>query len=189
MPPTPAPISVVSFLTDCSVEISRRVSLRPADAPTLRDGTDRFAEAIGGLTALTHDRSSVPVQACLGELEPSALSRAFGAASEEVAWIPSHRMTDQGTEAALAPLSDQFDFGDLIVGMVLLAPGCRYPEHNHPPHEVYLPISDDGAWRFGGAQDYVELEPDALVYNHPNDQHGIIAGERPLLALYVLWPS
>ena len=78
--------------------------------------------------------------------------------------------------------------GEIQCGVVLMGAGCAYPVHDHPPQELYLPLAGRGRWRYGGASDYRELGPDDLVYNHPNDRHAIIAGDGPLLALYVLWP-
>ncbi len=71
---------------------------------------------------------------------------------------------------------------------MLLAPSGAYPEHSHPPQEIYLPIAGGGQWRYGGAERYQLLADDALVYNHPGDRHGALAGDEPLLALYILWP-
>jgi len=54
---------------------------------------------------------------------------------------------------------------DVWVGISLIAPGIEYPEHHHPPEEVYLVMSP-GHWR----QDRGEwFEPGigGIVYNTP----------------------
>ena len=74
---------------------------------------------------------------------------------------------------------------DVWVGISLMAPGIEYPEHHHPPEEVYLVMSP-GHWR----QDRGEwFEPGigGLVYNTPNILHAMRSGTAPLLATWCLW--
>ena len=60
-------------------------------------------------------------------------------------------------ERALAPLNDVCDLGAVACGLMLLDSGRHYPAHAHRPQEIYLPISGDGSWRFGGAKEYRAL--------------------------------
>jgi quercetin dioxygenase-like cupin family protein len=94
---------------------------------------------------------------------------------------------DGGANVALGIVNDARVLGPLTCGLILVAPGAAYPEHAHPPQEIYLPISGRGSWRYGGSGEYRSLHDDSLVYNHPRDLHGTIAGDEPLLALYILW--
>lgn len=73
---------------------------------------------------------------------------------------------------------------DVRVGLSLMAPGITYPDHQHPPEEVYLVLSDSD-WRqdanpwhapgFGG-----------IVYNPPDIIHAMRARREPLLAIWCL---
>lgn len=71
------------------------------------------------------------------------------------------------------------------IGVSLLAPGTAYPDHQHPPEEIYLVLSrgdwrqQDGSWR--------EPTIGGLVYNPPNIVHSMRAHSTPLLALWFLW--
>lgn len=180
------------FLLQCSRAIDARAGALPAD-DVRREGAAAFAAALPAAPTGAADSSTVPVCAHLVDLasdDPvlAPVLAAYDPAVSELPWVASSRMTDGGTEAALAPLNEVRDFGELQVGLLALRPGGRYPLHSHPPQELYLPIAGDGEWRFGGSTEFRHLESGELVYNHPNDVHSIIAGDTPLLALYVLWP-
>lgn len=71
------------------------------------------------------------------------------------------------------------------IGVSLLAPDVRYPDHRHPPEEVYVPLSP-GAWR---QEEGPWREPglDGVVYNPPNIVHAMRAASVPLLATWCLW--
>lgn len=73
---------------------------------------------------------------------------------------------------------------DVRVGISLLAPETRYPDHHHPPEEVYIALSEgdwrqnDGPWRRPG--------PGGLVYNPPDILHAMRSGATPLFAVWLL---
>ena len=180
------------FLDLCCEEIARRASLAIEHRESLTAGAAAFRDALRDATPTDRGLSTVPVAQHVAGLEPSAASTAAITAAAKasqamIPWIATPRLSDDGESVALAPLDEVRDLGSLICGLMLLAPGAAYPEHEHPPHEIYLPIAGHGRWRYGGASQYQVLEPDALVYNHPNDRHGAVADDSPLLALYVLW--
>ena len=74
---------------------------------------------------------------------------------------------------------------DVLVGASLVAPGVRYIDHQHPPEEIYIVMSD-GEWYREGEGWYV---PGAggTVYHPPNVVHAMRAGAVPLLAVWALW--
>jgi len=74
---------------------------------------------------------------------------------------------------------------DVVVGASLLAPGVRYPDHHHPPEEIYLVLTP-GQWR-QQAGPWHEPGPGGMVHNPPNIVHAMRAGATPLLALWFLW--
>jgi quercetin dioxygenase-like cupin family protein len=74
---------------------------------------------------------------------------------------------------------------DVRIGVSLMAPNTRYPDHRHPPEEIYVVLSG-GQWRQAGGPWY-EPGVGGLVYNPPNIAHAMRSTERPLLALWFLW--
>ena len=73
---------------------------------------------------------------------------------------------------------------DVWVGVSLMAPGVLYPDHSHPPEEVYFAFTAGQWWntRMGWA----EPGPGGLVYNEPGIMHAMRSGSAPLLALWLL---
>ncbi|MFT5449627.1 MAG: quercetin dioxygenase-like cupin family protein [Gammaproteobacteria bacterium] len=73
---------------------------------------------------------------------------------------------------------------DVRIGVSLLAPNTFYPDHHHPPEEVYVVLTE-GAWRQGDGP-WNERGPGTLVYNTPNVIHAMQSGSKPLLAIWTL---
>lgn len=73
---------------------------------------------------------------------------------------------------------------NLLIGISLLAPHVTYPDHHHPPAEVYLVLTE-GEWR---QEDKPWHQPGAggYVYNHPNVIHAMRSADKPLLAIWCL---
>lgn len=74
---------------------------------------------------------------------------------------------------------------DVRIGVSLVTPGTRYPDHQHPPEEIYFALSpgewrqQDGPWHAPG--------PGGLVHNPPDIIHAMRAmDEAPLLAVWCL---
>jgi quercetin dioxygenase-like cupin family protein len=74
---------------------------------------------------------------------------------------------------------------DVWIGVSLVAPHTRYPDHRHPPEEIYVVLSD-GQWR-QASDPWHEPGIGGLVYNPPNIVHAMRSTDRPLLALWFLW--
>jgi hypothetical protein len=180
------------FLDLCCTEIERRARLAETEPVALLDGAAAFRQALDAAPpepeVAPTTLATVPVAAQLQHLSPTLIGRAAVAAAVEIPWIPSPRLDDGGANVALGIVNEVRDLGDLTCGLILVAPGSAYPEHAHPPQEIYLPISGKGSWRYGGSSEYRTLHDDLLVYNHPRDLHGTVAGDEPLVALYILWP-
>ena len=74
---------------------------------------------------------------------------------------------------------------DIRIGISLLAPATRYPDHRHPPEEIYTVLSpgewkqNQGPWRAPGVGGF--------VHNPPNIIHGMRSKDVPLLAVWCLW--
>ena len=73
---------------------------------------------------------------------------------------------------------------DVWVGATVMAPGVLYPDHDHAPAEVYLPLSA-GQWRNAG-MDWTDPGLGGFIYNPPGILHAMRAGEKPFLALWFL---
>ncbi len=74
---------------------------------------------------------------------------------------------------------------DIRIGASLVAPGTRYPDHDHPPEEMYLALSP-GEW-WNAETDWHEPGIGGLVHNPPGIVHAMRSGAAPLLAIWFLW--
>lgn len=74
---------------------------------------------------------------------------------------------------------------DAMIGVSLIAPAVQYPDHHHPPEEVYAVLSP-GQWRQNDGP-WHEPGPGGIVYNPPNIVHAMRSGAAPLLAIWCLW--
>ena len=73
---------------------------------------------------------------------------------------------------------------DVMNGVTLMAPHVLYPVHDHPPEEVYLPLTSGHWWNAG--MDWNEPGPGGTIYNPPGIAHAMRSGAKPLLALWLL---
>lgn len=77
------------------------------------------------------------------------------------------------------------DRRDFWLGVSLLAPQTRYPDHHHAPEETYLVLSpgefrrDHGNWFEPGVGGSFFVPPDTL--------HAMRSGDAPLFAIWALW--
>ena len=74
---------------------------------------------------------------------------------------------------------------DVLVGASLLAPGIRYPDHDHPPEEIYLVLTR-GDW-FGDHTGWHTPGVGGIVYNPSGVTHAMRSGASALLAVWCLW--
>lgn len=70
-----------------------------------------------------------------------------------------------------------------LMGVSLMAPNVRYPDHQHPPEEVYIVLSP-GEWR-NDRVDWFEPGIGNVVYNPPGIVHAMRSGDSPLLAIWL----
>ncbi|HWK44411.1 MAG TPA: dimethylsulfonioproprionate lyase family protein [Stellaceae bacterium] len=76
------------------------------------------------------------------------------------------------------------DRDDIRVGVSLMAPNIRYPDHSHPPDELYFVLSD-GEWRRGEGE-WFRPGVGGTVRNPPGILHAMRSGPAPLLAVWAL---
>ena len=70
------------------------------------------------------------------------------------------------------------------IGVSVMAPHTTYPDHRHPPEELYLVLSQ-GEWR-QNADAWHEPGVGGVVYNPANIVHAMRANAKPLFAIWCL---
>lgn len=73
---------------------------------------------------------------------------------------------------------------DVAIGASLLAPNVRYPDHSHPPEELYLVLTP-GRFQHG-EEAWCEPGPSGTFHNAPNIKHAMASADGPLLAIWTL---
>lgn len=76
---------------------------------------------------------------------------------------------------------------DIWIGVSLLAPHTRYPDHDHAPEETYLVLSP-GDFRKEGS-DWFTPGIGGSFFVPPGAVHAMRSGNEPLFALWSLWAS
>jgi len=76
---------------------------------------------------------------------------------------------------------------DVVIGVTVMKPGLIYPNHQHPPDEMYVALSNGEWWQEGGA--WHSPGCGGLVYNPSNITHTMRSGSQPLLAIWCLWTT
>lgn len=118
---------------------------------------------------------------------------AFAALEPSLAWGPrptggpfaSDNWPDGHANATIVGSKGLEDRDDLAIGASLLAPHVRYPDHDHPPEEVYLVLSP-GRFQHGGSG-WFEPGIGGTLYNRPGIRHAMASDGAPLLAIWCLW--
>ena len=73
---------------------------------------------------------------------------------------------------------------DIVLGVSLMAPGVTYPDHNHPPEEIYIVMSK-GDW-FSEKEGWYTPSVGEVIHHRPNIVHAMCSGAEPLLAVWCL---
>lgn len=171
------------FLQRCSKALEQQAT----SAETIA-GAAYLASRAPVAAARDYSPESQPVLDSLASLQRTGFTFDFHEIAGELPWRRSSRTTDEGRITALVAMNDMLNLGDLVAGLLYLDSHQQYPLHQHSPQELYLIMSGAGCWRYGGAETFQIQQPGDVIYNRPNDLHGIEAGDHPLLALYLLWP-
>jgi len=119
----------------------------------------------------------------------AAIADAFQAIEPHFAWRQRTGATDAfATQHANADIIGPggLESGARVrIGVSLMTPGTVYPDHRHPPEEVYLVLSP-GRWRQNYG-DWHEPGIGGIVYNPRDILHSMRSGDAPLLAVWCLW--
>ncbi|SIT48107.1 putative transcriptional regulator protein [Paraburkholderia ribeironis] len=73
---------------------------------------------------------------------------------------------------------------DVQLGLTIMLPNTRYPDHSHPPEEAYVLLSP-GEFRQGDGE-WVDPGLGGGIYNTPNIVHAMRSSASPFLALWCL---
>ncbi len=159
-------------------------ALQAPSAQAVRPGAARLPVCRHLATTLEHARRQPgPI---------SALADAFAAIEPQLNWkvragaetLGEHFLDGHANATIMGPEGLE-KRRDVWIGVSLMAPHMRYPDHRHPPEEIYVVLSD-GQWR-QASDPWHEPGIGGLVYNPPNVMHAMRSTERPLLALWFLW--
>lgn len=125
-----------------------------------------------------------------GPADLAELAEAFEALAPSIAWRlrPSEDAIFSAGHAnawVVGPGEDALEpRSDVWVGVSLIAPDVTYPDHQHPPEEVYIVLSD-GDWRQGN-EPWFTPGLGGIVYNPPGIVHAMRARRSPLFAVWCL---
>ncbi len=158
-----------------------------AEFPEHESAVSRFSEELDTAIAKPPPAATIIASAELRKARDTRLARQLLDFSHHLPWTESPRTPDMGNRIALCSFNDLFDFKHHTAGLLYLDPELAYPEHSHPPPELYLTLSGMGSWRYGGSTEYRAVSAGNLLYNHPLDLHGVRSNDTPLLALFLLW--
>jgi len=121
------------------------------------------------------------------------LATAFEALEPRLAWMvrpsggPFASANWQGGHAnatIIGPERGLETRDDIVIGVSLLAPHVRYPDHRHPPEEVYLLLTP-GRFQHGESG-WFEPGAGGTLHNEPNIKHAMASQDDPLLAIWCL---
>jgi mannose-6-phosphate isomerase-like protein (cupin superfamily) len=171
-----------SFLSACAERLNELCTTAPTAT-----GAREFASAVARSSPLQFEPKWLPALDTIKFVDDTTLGRRFVEIALLLPWDQTTRVHDGGTDFAFVEFDQVCTMGGGRAGLMYIRPGQHYPLHSHPPHEVYLTIAGTAQWRYGGHDGYRSVGPDATIYNHPHDQHSVIAADTPLVALYVLW--
>lgn len=161
----------------------------PAVMAHLRTGAQRFVSALEAAIRVDAPPSSTrAADTILKTTSPAHndLAKQLRDVTPLLPWGPA-RQDPLGDERSIADLANIVDLGNVIAGLMVVAPGADYPVHHHAPQEFYLVVDGTADWRFGGAEEWSAVEPGEVFYNPPDVWHGQRNGPQPCVSLYVLW--
>lgn len=155
---------------------------RPAPAGSTTPGRLPVCQYLP--TALSIGRSFpqlARLSSTFAALEPSLTwaVRSSGGSSASANWPDGH-----ANATIVGPHDSIEQRDDLAIGASLLAPLVRYPDHRHPPEEVYLLLTP-GRFRHGDS-DWLEPGPGGTLHNERNILHAMASDDIPLLAFWCL---
>ncbi|MEM6356454.1 MAG: dimethylsulfonioproprionate lyase family protein, partial [Pseudomonadota bacterium] len=126
----------------------------------------------------------------LGRLEqrPAPLVRTLERLTPRLAWLYGYDKVPRGLKdrfawAELAGPQGPVESREVILGLVLFAPGCVYPSHAHTGiTESYYVLSGSVSQNDDGV-----FAPGSMLFNPPGRRHRITVGQRDPALLAYAW--
>jgi len=134
----------------------------------------------------------LPAAVAASHPDRAAVAGAFAALALDLPWARPQRARPEdaalwngSANAVIAGPGGLEERDDVWIGATLMAPGVVYPDHDHPPEEVYLSLTP-GEW-WNAAMDWTDPGGDGLIHNPPGILHAMRARPgTPFLALWFL---
>lgn len=184
------------------LDISRRIISGSSDPRAMKAGERVFSrlgerEGSSGSAAaerlpVVHHTFEAALAALAAEASPlPELGRAFAAVETQLTWGRRRNADAVGepffgghANATLVGHGGIEERADVWVGVTVMAPGIVYPDHDHPPEEVYIALSP-GEW-WNAEMDWTAPGPGGIIYNPPGILHAMRSHGEPFLALWFL---
>lgn len=191
------PAALQTFLDAAEAALMADAAPGSAPARAARTVFDRTRTATGAAspepprTLAVCDAWLGAALAAAGNSRRGAVARAFAGIAPGLHWT-ARTGSERAEPAFRAGHANAMILGrkgieprdDVWIGATLMAPGVSYPDHGHPPEEVYLSLGP-GEW-WNAAMDWTDPGMDGLIYNPPGIRHAMRAGAAPFLALWFL---
>jgi quercetin dioxygenase-like cupin family protein len=131
------------------------------------------ARRIGGVLEAVAD--------CISKLDP-LLTWRTGRSPDETS---SANYAEEHANSMIVGPGGLENRSDIWIGLSMLGPNVRYPDHTHPPEEAYLVLTD-GQFRQGEGK-WFTPGVGGTLYNEPGILHAMRSSEtEPFLALWCL---
>jgi len=122
----------------------------------------------------------------------SELVRAFNDVEPEINWVvrtaggpnASDNWPENHANGMIFGPGGVEERSDVMIGASLLAPNVRYPDHSHPPEEIYLVLTP-GRFQHGSSG-WFKPGVGGTLHNVPSIKHAMASEDTPFLALWCL---
>jgi hypothetical protein len=122
----------------------------------------------------------------------SELVSAFNDVEPEINWVVRAADGPNASDNWPANHANGMIFGpggveersDVMIGASLLAPHVRYPDHDHPPEEIYLVLTP-GRFQHG-TSNWFTPGVGGTLHNVPSIKHAMASEDTPFLAMWCL---
>jgi quercetin dioxygenase-like cupin family protein len=163
---------VLARLGEQDVSASAAVAVEPRRLPACRFLPDVVAASL---------LSAPDVAASIAALEEDLNWRQNPNYSDEAMGQPGY-MNNYAYAEIIGP-NGAYPGDDFLLGLFLLGPGLRYPNHAHPAPELYWILAGESEWRVRD-EPFDPREPGETIWHEPFVPHATNVGQTPLLALY-----
>ncbi len=174
-------IAVAATATGSARSAGSRVAALLATQPEPAEPLAPRRLPVCGHLGAAYAETRPDLAAAFGALEPSLAWRTRDVANASPGFAEGHAsarvLGDDGLERR----------GGLVSGISLVAPGITYPEHDHPPEEIYFVLSGGEWWQAGAV--WRGPGPGGIVHNPPGIKHAMRGTSVPLLAIWFLLPT